>query len=392
LQSTHIGFTFAKNAPSYTMNHLVARIENEFLLNARYQLSAKEQKVILYLISLVNPILQSDFHVQVVKIKDLEKILRADAKKWGGLYKEMVTFQENIKKKSITFDSEVKINGKVLPGYVSWFQSITPFKDELGHTSLKFKFSEDLKPFLIDLNQYARINLLETLKMKSGFSIRLFQVMRAHRNKMASYQKVSELRYGLDGLKQLLGIVGKYDDFRNFKKKVLQVVEREINQYTSIEIKEIELMKTGRKVTGVKFIFVDNKKPVVNSFPSIPELSRAQIIAFNTLSDFGVTPAIAINKLLPKVVESEFLGFEDWYFEEALKIFNIKTNQKTKEAKAGTFVKWFLDDFRTDNFSLILENIQHRKKALQKENPEAWENRLKARDLSDEEFVQQLER
>jgi len=234
--------------------------------------------------------------------------------------------------------------------------------------------------------------LLETLKMKSGFSIRLFQVMRAHRNKMATYQKVSELRYELDSLKQLLGIEGKYDDFRNFKKKVLQVIEREINQFTSIEIKETELMKTGRKVTGVKFIFVDNKKPVVNSFPSIPELSRAQIIAFNTLSDFGVAPAIIINKLLPKVTESEFLGFEDWYFEEALKIFNIKTNQRTKEAKAGTFVKWFLNDFGTDNFSLILENIQHRKKALQKENPEAWDNRLKARDLSDEEFIQKLER
>lgn len=392
MQSTHIEFTFVQNEALYTMNNLVARIENQFLLNARYQLSAKEQKVILYLISLVDPLLQSNFHEQVVRIKDLEKILRADAKKWGGLYKEMTAFQENIQKKSISFDSDVKVNGRVLKGYVSWFQSIIPFKDETGHVSLKFKFSEDLKPFLIDLNQYARINLLETLKMKSGFSIRLFQVMRAHRNKMATYQKVSELRYDLEKLKRLLGIEGKYGDFRNFKKKVLQVVEKEINAYTSIKIKEIELIKTGRKVTGIKFIFIDNKKPVVNSFPTIPELSRAQVIAFNILSDYGVNPAIAINKLLPKVTESEFLGFEDWYFEEALKIFNIKTNQKTKEGKAGTFVNWFLEGFGTENFSLILENVQHRKKDQQKEDPEAWENRLKARDLSDEEFVKQLER
>ena len=374
------------------MNNLVARIENDFLLNARYQLSAKEQKVVLYLISLVNPLLQSDFHIQVVRIKDLEKILRSDAKKWGGLYKEMVTFQKTINQKVITFDSEYKYNGQVLPGTVTWFQSILPIKDESGHLALKFKFSEDLKPFLVDLNLYARINLLETLKMKSGFSIRMFQVFRAHRNKMASYQKVSGLKYELTALKALLGIEGKYDDFRNFRKKVLNVIEKEINEHTSIKVKEIEQIKTGRKITGIKFIFVDNKKPIENSFPSIPELSRAQIIAFNTLSEFGVNPAITINKLLPKVTESEFIGFEDWYFEEALKIFNIKTNQTTKEGKAGTFVKWFLDSFGDDQFPLILENVQFRKKEQQKENPEAWENRIKARDLSDEEFIQQLER
>lgn len=374
------------------MKPLVARIENAFLNNARYQLTAREQKVILYLIAQINPLLQTRFHEQVVSVRELEKTLRTDAKKWGGLYQEMKTFQENIGKKGIQFDSEVEVDGRKLPGYVNWFQSIIPVKDEAGNIAVQFLFSEPLKPFLIDLKHYARINLLETLKMKSGFSIRMFQIFRAHRDKMRVYQKVSELKYSLTELKRLLGIEGKYDDFRNFKKKVILVIEDEVNKYTSITIKEIELIREGRKVTGVKFIFKDDKKPLTKSMPSIPELSRAQIIAFNILTDFGINSDIALHKLLPKVKGSEFMGFEDWYFEEALMIFNEKTNQKTKKGKAGTFVKWFLDGFDSDNFSLILENIQHRKKDLERERPEAWDNRIKARDISDDEFKEKLER
>ena len=46
---------------------------------------------------------------------------------------------------------EIEIDGEMLPGYINWFQSIVPTKTEKGEVALKFKFSSDLKPFLLEL-------------------------------------------------------------------------------------------------------------------------------------------------------------------------------------------------------------------------------------------------
>ena len=63
----------------------IARIENKFIFNAQYKLTAREQKVILYLISNIDPRRQERFHEQVISVKELESVLKADGKKWGGL-------------------------------------------------------------------------------------------------------------------------------------------------------------------------------------------------------------------------------------------------------------------------------------------------------------------
>ena len=57
-----------------TPNTKVARIENFFVFNAKYSLTAKEQKVILYLIAKINPRLQERFHEQTVPIIRLAKV------------------------------------------------------------------------------------------------------------------------------------------------------------------------------------------------------------------------------------------------------------------------------------------------------------------------------
>jgi len=64
----------------------IARIENRFIFNAQYKLTAREQKVILYLISNIDPKNQKRFHEQIISVKKLESVLKADGKKWGGLY------------------------------------------------------------------------------------------------------------------------------------------------------------------------------------------------------------------------------------------------------------------------------------------------------------------
>ena len=54
--------------------NLLARLENSFVFSARYKLNAREQKMLLYLISKLNPKNQTDFHKQAVTIAELKDL------------------------------------------------------------------------------------------------------------------------------------------------------------------------------------------------------------------------------------------------------------------------------------------------------------------------------
>ena len=93
--------------------------------------------------------------------------------------------------------------------------------------------------------------------------------------------------------------------------------------------------------------------------------------------------------MVDRVKESEFNGFEDWYFEEVIKIFESKTDQPEGAARAGALVNWFIKKKifeQGDHFATIMERIQARKKRQQIEQPDAWGNRLLAKKMTWQEF------
>ncbi len=386
-----------------TKNNLIARIENRFVFHAQYQLSAREQKVILFLIANMDPKKQSRFHEQVISVKELENILKNDEEaKWGGLYQEMREFTKRIRNKGIEFDTDIEIDGKKFPGYVNWFQSVEPIKMDSGEVAISFLFSEKLKPFLIDLNEYARINYLEAAPLKSSYAIRMFQIFKAARGRMQKHEEVSTLEYEVEQLKAVLGIPGKYEDFRNFRRRVLDVIFEEINEHTNIHLHPIRFKRGGRVISKVVFKFSD-KQPAPEGLPKgrfpeieptladLDKLTKSQLLAFGKLTEFGVKAGIARWQMLPKVTGSEFSGFEDLYFEEAIGFFTSKTKQTTKSGMAGSFVKWFLElkvFEQGEQFAAIVERLQKRKKKLQNEKGGvAWDNRLAARSMTAKEFA-----
>ena len=371
----------------HTKTNTLARIENHFLFNARHGLNAREQKVILFLISNINP-LDRDFEIQTVSLKEIHDIVME--KRSGSFYEQMIEFQNKISKAQITFDTSVKMRGKKVEGVINWFSSIIPKYDDKGDICLKFRFSPDLKPYLLELKQYTQIDYQQVLPLKSGFAARIYQVFRAYRDKMAKHQRKSIINYELQELRELLGVGDKYTDWRNFKKRVLDMIETEIQQ-TDIRVNIIPTRKKGRKVTGVKFEIWDKGTKTKSSKSgklTFDDLSFAQRKAYTQLDGYGIDEGVAI-EMLSRVGGSEINGFEDWYFEEVISIFESKTKQEGEAAKAGTLVNWFLKKKifeQGDMFAKIMEQIQTRKKKLQQKRPSAWENRLLAKDLASEEF------
>lgn len=90
-------------------------------------------------------------------------------------------------------------------------------------------------------------------------------------------------------LKGLLGVEGKYEDYRNFKKKILEVLKKEITKHTTISV-EYKPLKKGRSVVGIRFEFWDTRARSSNSKQKslieplvFDELTYSQLHAFNRL-------------------------------------------------------------------------------------------------------------
>jgi len=389
----------------------VARIENRFIFNAQYQLTAREQKVILYLISNIDPKSQKRFHEQVISVKKLESVLKADGKKWGGLYEEMQNFTDRILEKKIRFPTDLEIDGRSFPGKINWFQSVMPVRNKEQEVSLRFLFAEDLKPFLLQLNEYAQINRLEAALMKSGHAIRMFQIFKAQRDRMRRHEKVSKLTYEVDSLKAILGIGSKYPRFNSFRERVLDVIKKEINKFTSLELINLVYTRTGKRVTALTFVFTEKEKETT-SFLNVDDgqvpteesllhaFTKSQLRAYKLLVKRNIIPAIAYKQIVPDISKgsSEFVGFEDIYVEFAWAIFERKSNlfqkgnqlsdQETRK-KAGTFVNWFIKNKifqQGDHFATIQSLLAEKKKHMISKYPDEWEIRLASKGIPAADF------
>lgn len=368
-------------------SNTIARIENTLIFDSHYQLTAKEQKVILLLISKIDPVRQSQLYEQFVSVKELKRVLLENRS--GSFAKELNRFRSRLMKKSLTFKSGVVVDGEELEGEIQWFQSIIPMVQE-GVKGVEFLFAKKLEPFLVALKEYVKIDYTEVLPLTSGASVRLFQYFKAHRNKMTKHQKRSKLKFELDELKEILGVPGKYADYRNFRKRVLEVVQAEINEHTSIGVKYTPL-KTGYSITHIGFEVWDKGSKVAKDRKgrSVEELTFAQLKAYNKLVEYEVKEGIAL-EMVNQVGGSETEGFEDWYMETVIQIFETKA----KERNAGTLVNWFLKKKvfdQGDMFAKIMERLASRKKQLQGSDMVAWDNRMMAKEMSAEEFRRKMQ-
>ena len=273
------------------LDNRIARIENVFIEKAQYNLGVREQKILLFLIANIDP-RDNDFRVQTVPVKDLEAILKSDGKKWGGLYSEMNSFVKNISKKQILFPSGVSVDGDELPGVINWFSSVTPrLKD--GIVCISFGFAPELKPFLLKLNEFARIDRSEISEMKSFYSIRLYQLFKATLQKQQKHRRIVTKIIGVDELRTLLNLEDKYPKFTELRRNVILPTYTEINELTSLHLDFEFLRNSKRHIQAIKFtIAYKDDVPKQLAFPeavvkrSINDMSKTEILAKRSKFDF----------------------------------------------------------------------------------------------------------
>ena len=113
-----------------------------------------------------------------------------------------------------------------------------------------------IAPFLFELKEkFTKYQLYNILAMKSAFSVRIYELLKSY-----AYQR-SKI-FDLDELKRLLEVenVKSYVRFPDFRRYVLDIAEREINELTDINI-SYETIKKGKKVIKINFS-IELKSPI----------------------------------------------------------------------------------------------------------------------------------
>lgn len=219
-------------------NYLVTKSNS--LITASYDLSLQEQKLILSLASMVQPT-DEEFKEYKFKIKDFMSLLEIETK---TKYTEIPKITKELMKKVF----EVREGRDVIQ--LSWLSSA---RYKTGEGVVILKFDSSLKPYMLQLKElYTSYRLENILLLKSKYSLRLFELLKCN-----EFKKIWTIE--LETFKKLLGVTEKsYSIYQNVKNRIILQAQKELKGKTDIKF-EFEEIKTGRKVTSLKFYIHSNK-------------------------------------------------------------------------------------------------------------------------------------
>lgn len=116
-----------------------------------------------------------------------------------------------------------------------------------GEGRVELGFSPTILPHLTMLDrEFTGYQLKSISSLGSFHSFRLYELM-------VQYKKFGERFFDLDRLRELLEMKNKYPNVKDFRRYVLDLSIKEINQHTDLQL-TLEPQRTGRSITGFKFL------------------------------------------------------------------------------------------------------------------------------------------
>ncbi len=250
------------------MKNKVIRKSNA-LIEASYRLYASEKRVILFLASMIQPD-EEDFKSYVFSIKEFARIAELKHK---GEYSEV----KEITRRLISRVLEIQTPTGLLQ--TSWLSSAEYVE---GSGKVILKFDSKLKPYLLQLkDRYTKYGLAQIIRLKSIYSIRIYELLK-------QYEKIGERSFLVEDLRQKLGIEpGQYVNYNSLKVYVLTAAQVELKAKTDISF-DFEEIKIGRKVGKIRFLIkstsvdarnllnAENAEIIVDSF--VADLEKLMLI------------------------------------------------------------------------------------------------------------------
>lgn len=221
------------------------------LNEARYRLTLNEQRLILTVVSMIQP-QDEDFKIYKVKVSDFLNLLGLKSK---GNYQKLKNTTKNLLSKTLIIQDNPKHELQA-----SWFSSV-----EYNEGIVTFSFDPRLKPFFIQLKEkFVSYPLSNILNLSSAHSIRIYELLK-------QYERIGKRKILVDELRGYLGFEkDEYTEYSNLKHRVLKKAQNEIEQKTDISFNYKEI-KESRRV--VELLFSIRKNTQTHSLTSYSALN-----------------------------------------------------------------------------------------------------------------------
>lgn len=226
--------TEARNHKVVKDNRLIQK-----LTRRKYELTAQEQKIIGFIVSLIKPPKKATDTPQYRYTFDVRLFCKVcgiycDS---GKNYADVKAALERIADKGFWIDegdSEL---------YFQWIVSPRIYK-KTGKVSVRI--TEEVMPYLWNLRErFVAYELYQTLAMKSVYSIELFELLK-------SYAFRKTITVSIEDLRKYFGLGEKYEHYKDFKRRVIEPAIAEINEYTDLTV-SYEPYRSGRFYVALTF-------------------------------------------------------------------------------------------------------------------------------------------
>lgn len=232
---------FVMNEIMNQQSQLVVK-HNDLIQKSKYNLTITQQKLIAYIISLIKPT-DKELKKYEVSVSDFCQLCGIDKRYFYTDFKDLIDDLDN---KAFWIETDEKIFK------FRWFLKAEYMKKQ-GKVLLLL--DDDVKKYLIDLKEkFTVYELYNILALKSKYSVRLYELFKSY-----AFQK--EKVFLIDEFKELL-LATNYNNFKDFRNRVLEKAIDEINFYTDLDV-SYETITKGRKVIAVK-IYIKKKEMAEN--------------------------------------------------------------------------------------------------------------------------------
>lgn len=245
-----------KHTKKENQQYLVVKA-NDLIRKTRYNLTAQQQKIVLYAISKIKPNDPPQTWYQI----NIDEICEACGIEIdGGHYYKVI--KEDLQKLTTRLWVKMPDNSEAT---VSWISDaeIIPLSGKVY-----IKFHEKMAPYLFELRErYTMYHLEDVLVFKSRHSIRLYELLRSYITSRDIVREIEkDVSFTVEQLREILA-VDKYNRWADLNRFVIKKAVDEINLCNDIIHIEYETFKgEGRNIELVNFIITPARyKQIINA-------------------------------------------------------------------------------------------------------------------------------
>jgi len=236
------------------------------VVDARYSLSVPEQRLILWLAAQIER--EDDaLEYRTIGVLEMEELAGRDGAPGGNIYKRLEAVCEKLMTRVLHICLDEKTGKR---STIHWVHRCD-YNDNEGTITLRF--DDELKPALLQIKTlFAQIPLKTVFKLRGGYAIRWYEMLKAKEYLGTFSMSVEELRAWLGVEEHELPSV------KNLRKRAIDVSKAELDKKADLSF-TYKPTKTGRRITGWTFKVRKNQpRPVQRQLPLRvePELSPEQ--------------------------------------------------------------------------------------------------------------------